>query len=160
MNTKKSLDSPVNIPIPGEFRPACTGAGCGRGVDGTIDPLAGSYFIESMTDRMEAEAEEYFCHIEELGGVLAAIEGGFLQQEIADAAYRYQKDIDSGERIVVGVNHFNSGESLQIELLKIDPAVEDKQLSRMPGKFQGRHLSPEIKKQPVLWATAGLINND
>ncbi|MFO8192270.1 MAG: methylmalonyl-CoA mutase family protein [Bacillota bacterium] len=101
------------------------------GVADTIDPLAGSYFIERMTDQMEAEAEEYFRRIEELGGVLSAIDCGFFQQEIADAAYRYQKAIDSGERIVVGVNRFTSGESLQIELLKIDPEVEEKQFRRL-----------------------------
>ncbi|OPL12360.1 MAG: methylmalonyl-CoA mutase [Firmicutes bacterium ML8_F2] len=101
------------------------------GVADTIDPLAGSYFIECMTDQMEAEAEEYFRRIDEIGGVMAAIDCGFFQQEIADAAYLYQKAIDSGERIVVGVNRFTSGESLQIELLKIDPAVEEKQFRRL-----------------------------
>ncbi len=108
------------------------------GVADTIDPLAGSYFIECMTDQMEAEAEEYFRRIDELGGVMAAIDCGFFQQEIADAAYLYQKAIDSGERIVVGVNRFTSGESLQIELLKIDPAVEEKQFRRLQKLKEAR----------------------
>lgn len=101
------------------------------GVANTIDPLAGSYFIESLTDQLESEAEEYFQRIDDLGGVLAAIDCGFFQQEIADAAYTYQRAIDAGERIVVGVNSYNSGEPLQIELLKIDPAVEEKQVKRL-----------------------------
>ena len=101
------------------------------GAANTIDPLAGSYFIEALTKDMEAAAEEYFRKIEALGGVLAAIEKGFFQQEIADAAYAYQQAIEMGERVVVGVNRFASGEPLNIELLKIDPAVERRQVERL-----------------------------
>ena len=101
------------------------------GVANTIDPLAGSYFVEALTSKMEKEAEKYFERIEELGGVLAAIDRGFFQQEIADAAYIYQREVDSEERVVVGVNRYNSGETPQIELLKIDPAVEKKQVDRL-----------------------------
>ena len=101
------------------------------GVANTIDPLAGSYFIEALTDQMEAEAEAYFNQINNLGGVLAAIDCGFFQQEIADAAYTYQRAVDNCERIVVGVNCYNSGESQQIELLKIDPLVEETQVGRL-----------------------------
>ncbi len=104
---------------------------CETGVANTIDPLAGSYFIEAMTDKMEAEAEEYFQRIDDLGGVLPAIDRGFFQQEIADAAYEYQKAVDRGDRIVVGVNRYCSGESPTIEILKIDPEVERKQLERL-----------------------------
>jgi len=87
----------------------------------TTDPLAGSYFVEAMTDRMEEEAEEYFRRIEELGGVLEAIDQGFFQREIADAAYRYQREIERGERVVVGLNRFqNESETLSIDLLRID----------------------------------------
>jgi methylmalonyl-CoA mutase N-terminal domain/subunit len=101
------------------------------GAANTIDPLAGSYFIEALTREMEAAAEDYFSKIEALGGVLAAIEKGFFQQEIADAAYAYQQAVEKGERIVVGVNRFASGEPLNIELLKIDPAVERRQVERL-----------------------------
>ncbi len=101
------------------------------GAANTIDPLAGSYFIESLTNEMEAEAEEYFRRIDALGGVLAAIERGFFQQEIADAAFAFQRAVDEEERVVVGMNRFASGESLNIELLKIDPAVEQKQVERL-----------------------------
>ena len=98
----------------------------------TADPLAGSYFVEALTDELEAGAEEYFQRIEALGGVLPAIERGFFQQEIADAAYRYQRAVEKGERVVVGVNRFQTDdEALNIELLKIDPVVEQKQVKRL-----------------------------
>ncbi len=101
------------------------------GVANTIDPLAGSYFVEAMTDKMEAGAEEYFQKIDDLGGVLPAIDQGFFQQEIADAAYEYQKALDRGNRVVVGVNRYRSGEAPEIEILRIDPEVERKQLERL-----------------------------
>jgi methylmalonyl-CoA mutase N-terminal domain/subunit len=101
------------------------------GVANTIDPLAGSYFVEALTNRMEAEAENYFRRIEELGGVLAAIDRGFFQREIADAAYAFQQAVEKGERVVVGVNRCQSSDPVQIELLKIDPAVERRQLERL-----------------------------
>jgi methylmalonyl-CoA mutase, N-terminal domain len=108
------------------------------GVANTIDPLAGSYFVEAMTNRMEEEAEEYFARIENLGGVLCAIDCGFFQQEIADAAYTYQRAVDKGERIVVGMNRYNSGEPVQIDLLKIDPAIEEKQINRLKALREKR----------------------
>ncbi|MBC7105494.1 MAG: methylmalonyl-CoA mutase family protein [Firmicutes bacterium] len=102
------------------------------GVVNTIDPLAGSYFVEALTNQMEAEAEEYFRKIEELGGVIPAIEAGFFQQEIADAAYRYQQAVDRKERIVVGVNEYVDPEDkLDIEILYIDPKVEEEQVARL-----------------------------
>ena len=101
------------------------------GVANTIDPLAGSYFVEALTDKMEAEAEEYFAKIETLGGVLAAIDKGFFQQEIANAAYRYQREVDKKERIVVGVNEYAIPESLDMELLKIDMNIEEGQRKRL-----------------------------
>ena len=101
------------------------------GAANTIDPLAGSYFIEQLTDQLEAEAEEYFRRIDDHGGVLKAIDQGFFQQEIADAAYEYQLAVDRDEQAVVGVNRYNTGESVQIELLKIDPEVEKKQVGRL-----------------------------
>jgi len=101
------------------------------GVANTIDPLAGSYFIETLTNQLEAEAEEYFRRIDDLGGVLPAIDCGFFQQEIADAAYEYQRSVDQGRQVVVGVNRYNSGEKVQIDLLKIDPDVEEKQVRRL-----------------------------
>ncbi len=102
------------------------------GVANTIDPLAGSYFVESLTNEMEAQAKKYFEQIEKLGGVLKAIEKGFFQQEIADAAYVYQKAVERKERIFVGVNEFvDPDEQLEIEILKIDPEVEERQKKRV-----------------------------
>jgi methylmalonyl-CoA mutase N-terminal domain/subunit len=94
------------------------------GVVDTADPLAGSYYVENLTDRMEAGAEDYFQRIEEMGGVLAGIEDGFFQREIADAAYRFQQEVDRKERLIIGVNAFLEEETESIPVLRIDPDVE------------------------------------
>jgi len=95
------------------------------GVANTVDPLAGSYFVESLTDQMEAEAEKYFDEIERRGGVLQCIEDGFFQQEIARAAYRHQQELEKKDRIIVGVNDFvMDDEDVEIPVLKIDKQVE------------------------------------
>lgn len=108
------------------------------GVVNTIDPLAGSYFVETFTNQMEEGAEEYFRKIDELGGVLGAIRENFFQQEIADAAYRYQQEIESKDRIIVGINDFVNEEKDKIDLLKIDPEVERSQVSRLTALKQSR----------------------
>ena len=105
------------------------------GVINTADPLGGSYFVEAMTDRIEQEAEEYFEKIDALGGVIPAIEAGFFQREIADAAYRYQQELDRKEKMIVGVNEFiEEGEELEIPILEISRDVERKQVEQL------RHL--------------------
>ncbi len=101
------------------------------GVANTIDPLAGSYFVEALTNRMEKEAYQYFEKIEKLGGVIPAIERGFFQGEIAEAAYRYQHEIDTNQRTVVGVNEYVSEEPLTIPILQMDPEGERRQLERL-----------------------------
>ena len=101
------------------------------GVTNTVDPLGGSFFVEALTDEMEAGAREYFRKIEELGGVLRAIELGFFQREIADSAARYQAEIDSGERIIVGVNAYVDEEPLMIPLLEMDPKGHERQCARL-----------------------------
>ena len=101
------------------------------GVTNTVDPLAGSYFVESMTDRMEAEVYEYFGKIDALGGVIPAIEAGFFQRELAEAAFRYQREIDTGQRTVVGVNEYATDEPLAIPLLEMDPKGERRQIERL-----------------------------
>ncbi len=112
------------------------------GSTNVIDPLAGSYFIEALTNRMEEQAEAYFRRIEELGGVMAAIDKGFFQREIADAAYCYQREIEKGERVVVGVNFFqNPEEELSMDLLKLDPAMERKQHERLAQLRSARSAS-------------------
>lgn len=101
------------------------------GVANTIDPLAGSYFIESLTQRMEEEAMKYIVKIDALGGMMRAIELGYPQQEIANAAYLYQKQLERKEKIVVGVNKYLIEEEKPIEYLKIDPEVEKRQVQRL-----------------------------
>ena len=105
---------------------------CETGVANVIDPLAGSYYVESLTNQMEEGAEKYFAEIERRGGVIAAIDQNFFQQEIADAAYHFQQAVDSRQRIVVGVNDYvDPAESQDIDLLSIDPAVEREQVERL-----------------------------
>jgi methylmalonyl-CoA mutase N-terminal domain/subunit len=101
------------------------------GVTNTIDPLAGSYYVEQLTDQMEEEANHYFRQIEALGGVLLAIEAGFFQSEIAEAAYRYQMEIDTHERIIVGVNGYLVDEPTAIPILAMDPTGYDRQVGRL-----------------------------
>jgi len=101
------------------------------GVVNTIDPLAGSYFVEAMTNRMEQETYEYFRKIEALGGVIPAIERGFFQREIAEAAYRYQMEIDTHQRVVVGVNELAEDQPIRIPLLKMDPEGYERQVARL-----------------------------
>ncbi|MCL6446784.1 MAG: methylmalonyl-CoA mutase family protein [Armatimonadetes bacterium] len=109
------------------------------GAANVIDPLAGSYYVEALTNKMEEEAEKYFEEIDRRGGVLACIDQNFFQQEIADAAYRYQQALDSKQRILVGVNEFiNPDEQLEIEILKIDPQVEKEQVERVRKLRQER----------------------
>jgi methylmalonyl-CoA mutase N-terminal domain/subunit len=114
------------------------------GVANTVDPLAGSYFVEHLTDRMEAEAERYFQEIESLGGVIACIESGYFQREIADAAYAFQKAVDSGERIVVGVNAFTDEEEPFTDILRIDPAVETEARRRVAA-FKARRAQGPVQ---------------
>ncbi len=109
------------------------------GVANTIDPLAGSYFVEALTDELERDAIALFDEVDALGGVVAGIEMGWFQREIAESAMRQQREVESGERVVVGVNHFMEGsERIEIDTLKIDPAVEERQIRRMGEMKAGR----------------------
>jgi methylmalonyl-CoA mutase, N-terminal domain len=101
------------------------------GVTNTVDPLGGSYFVEALTDELEAQAYQYFRKIDELGGMVEAVKAGFPQREIAEAAYELQCEIDRGERIVVGVNEYREGGDRELEILRIDPALERKQIGRV-----------------------------
>jgi methylmalonyl-CoA mutase N-terminal domain/subunit len=108
------------------------------GVTNTIDPLGGSYFVESLTDEMERAAYEYFARIDELGGMVEAIKRGFPQREIADASFRYQQEVDSRRRIVVGVNDYRLDSEEGIQLHRPDPAMERKQGDRLERTRAGR----------------------
>jgi methylmalonyl-CoA mutase N-terminal domain/subunit len=101
------------------------------GVTNTIDPLGGSYFVESLTDRMEQQAYDYFAKIDELGGMVEAVKRAFPQREIADAAYELQLDYDAKQRVLVGVNAYTEGDGAETAILHIDPTLERKQIGRV-----------------------------
>ncbi|HVQ00412.1 MAG TPA: methylmalonyl-CoA mutase family protein, partial [Candidatus Thermoplasmatota archaeon] len=101
------------------------------GVTNTVDPLGGSYYIEWLTDTMEEETYKYFDRIERLGGVIPAIEKSFFQKEIAESAYRYQKEIEEKKRVIVGVNRYQLEEDLGIPLLRMDEKGEERQIHRL-----------------------------
>jgi methylmalonyl-CoA mutase N-terminal domain/subunit len=103
------------------------------GVVNTIDPLGGSYYLEDLTNRLEAEAYGYFDRIEKLGGVVAAIEDNFFQREIAEASFRYQAEVEAKQRVVVGLNRYQLDDEPELEILRIDPALEGKQIERVQG---------------------------
>ena len=124
------------------------------GVKNTIDPLAGSYYVEYLTNRLEEQTLQYFDEIEAEGGVLEAIDKGYFQRRIADSAYRYQMEIEKGDRVLVGVNRFaHEDEELDIELLEIDPAVEREQVERVQalrrerGQAAADDAAAELKRR-------------
>jgi len=108
------------------------------GVANTIDPLGGSYFVEALTDRLEEQAYEYFAKIDELGGMVQAVKTGFPQREIADAAFRYQREVEAGERKVVGVNAYTEGDDHQTAIWRIDPTLEAGQIARVRAVREAR----------------------
>jgi methylmalonyl-CoA mutase N-terminal domain/subunit len=101
------------------------------GVVNSIDPLGGSYFLEDLTNRLEAEAYDYFDRIRKLGGVIPAIKENFFQREIAEASFRYQSEVEAKQRVIVGVNRYTMDEDTSVEILRIDPALEQKQIDRV-----------------------------
>src|SRR5215210_2414956 len=103
------------------------------GVVNTIDPLGGSYFVEELTNRLEAQAYDYFDRIGKLGGVVPAIKDNFFQREIAEASFRYQSELEAGQRVVVGVNRYTAADETPIDILRIDPELERKQIDRVTG---------------------------
>ena len=111
------------------------------GVVNTIDPVAGSYFIEDLTQQIEDKAKEYISHIDSMGGMLTAIEKGYVQREIQESSYRYQKEVESKERIVVGVNDYIMEERVTMDLLKVLPEVEKKQKEKLEEIRKTRNTS-------------------
>ncbi len=116
------------------------------GVTHTVDPLGGSYFVESLTDRMEAEARHLIRRIDELGGMIRALEIGFPQQEIADSGYRTQLQEDAGERVVVGVNKYVQAEEKPIGYLRLDEGLEREQIERLQAT-KARRNAAEVERQ-------------
>jgi methylmalonyl-CoA mutase N-terminal domain/subunit len=126
------------------------------GVTNTIDPLGGSYFVEALTDEMERAAYRYFARIDELGGMVEAVKQNFCQREIADASFELQAEIDAGRRIVVGINAHTEGDDDEHPILRIDPALERKQIGAsrpsapavMPGRSRLPSASSRSRQQP------------
>src|SRR5262249_48783556 len=104
----------------------------------TVDPLAGSYFIESLTNQLEAKAKDYIAKIDQLGGAPVAIEQGYVQREIQEAAYKYQRAVERQERVIVGVNKFTVAEETVPDLLRVDESVAQKQRQRLAALRQRR----------------------
>ncbi|MGZ4319512.1 MAG: acyl-CoA mutase large subunit family protein, partial [Gaiellaceae bacterium] len=115
------------------------------GVVNTIDPLGGSYYLEDLTNRLEAEAYDYFDRIEKLGGVVPAIEENFFQREIADASFRYQSEVEAKQRVIVGVNRYELKDEAEIEILRIDPALEQQQIDRVQA-LRARRDSAAVER--------------
>jgi methylmalonyl-CoA mutase, N-terminal domain len=124
------------------------------GVANTIDPLGGSYFVEALTDEIEACAYAYFARIDELGGMVEAVKRNYPQREIADAAFALQQEIDAGERIVVGVNAHTEGDDRATPLLRIDPALERKQIGRLQAVRASRDSEAVEQALATVRATA------
>lgn len=101
------------------------------GVADTVDPLAGSYYIEQLTDTIEEEARKLINQVDEFGGVVDCIENGFIASQIEDSAYQYQREIESGERVIVGMNKFQVDEDVSVPVMRVDPAIEDEQVARL-----------------------------
>src|SRR3990170_284943 len=118
------------------------------GVASTIDPLGGSWYVEALTNRLEQEAYDYFERIRALGGVIPAIEQSFFQREIADASFRYQSEVERGERVVVGVNRYAEEEEKEIPLLRIDPTLEAQQVERVRA-LRARRDATAVEAAPA-----------
>ncbi len=101
------------------------------GVADTLDPLAGSYYVEWLTDQLEGRIRDYLRTIDEMGGALAAIEAGYIQREIQESAWRFQQQVESGERVIVGVNRFTTGEEVQVPIQRVDRAAQLRQIERV-----------------------------
>jgi methylmalonyl-CoA mutase N-terminal domain/subunit len=112
------------------------------GVVHSADPLGGSWLVESLTDRMEAEAQAYFDRIEQLGGVLRALEESFFQREIAESSYAFQREVEERRRLIVGVNAHVAEDDSQVEILRISPETERRQVERLKAVRERRHEAP------------------
>jgi methylmalonyl-CoA mutase N-terminal domain/subunit len=146
------------------------------GVVNTVDPLGGSWYVEHLTTELERQAYEYFDRIERIGGVVAAIRENFFQREIAEASFRYQSEVEAGQRVVVGVNRYQLEDEAGLDILRIDPSLERKQVERVQalrarrdaaaveaalGRLKGdaarddRNLMPAIVDAARAYATMG-----
>jgi methylmalonyl-CoA mutase N-terminal domain/subunit len=129
------------------------------GVTDTVDPLAGSYFIESLTDEIEKRARALIEEIEKRGGVVRAIEQGFIQERIAESAYRYQQEVERGERIVVGVNKFQDAVEPQLKLLRVDERLEERRRELLAEYKRNRNGQAVEESLKAVAETAKTDNN-
>jgi methylmalonyl-CoA mutase N-terminal domain/subunit len=129
------------------------------GVTNTVDPLGGSYFVETLTKQMQKDAHTYFDRIEGLGGMIAALEAGFFRREIADAAFAYQRDVDARRKLIVGVNAFVEPEEKPIETLVIDDAVEREQVARLRERKAKRDGEEVRRRLDAVRRTAATTTN-
>jgi methylmalonyl-CoA mutase N-terminal domain/subunit len=129
------------------------------GVTNTVDPLGGSYFVETLTKQMQQEARSYFERIEQKGGMIPAIEAGFFRREIADAAFAYQRDVDEKRKLIVGVNAFVEKEEKPIETLQIDESVEKEQVNRLRETRKKRDNEAARKQLDNIRRVAGTPQN-
>jgi methylmalonyl-CoA mutase, N-terminal domain len=131
------------------------------GVVDTPDPLGGSYFVEAMTDRVEKEAMAYIRRIDEMGGIIAAVERGYPQKEIADSAYTFQQQVERGERVIVGVNRFQTEEEITIPVLQIDPDIERRQIERVRSvrakRDAGKHTAAMTALRDACMSNKNLV---
>jgi methylmalonyl-CoA mutase, N-terminal domain len=125
------------------------------GVASSIDPLGGSYFVEELTNRLEAEALDYFDRIRQLGGVVPAIKENFFQREIAEASFRFQSEVEAGQRVIVGANRFQEPDEQPLEILKIDQSLEDKQVERVRALRERRDAAAAAQAVDRLKRDAG-----
>jgi methylmalonyl-CoA mutase N-terminal domain/subunit len=144
---------------------------CESGAADSVDPLAGSYLVEHLTDEIERRAEEYVAKIDGLGGALKAIERGFMQNEIQDAAYAAQQAIEKGQQVVVGVNQFQVKEEMALERLRVDPAIEAAARRRLAdlrkqrddvkvGELRGRLESAAHANENLMPLFVACVEND
>jgi methylmalonyl-CoA mutase N-terminal domain/subunit len=129
------------------------------GVADTVDPLGGSYYVECLTDQLESRVWEYLHRIDAMGGAIAAIEQHFFQREIAAEAYNYQREIESGERIIVGVNKFEDQDEVAPKLAKVDPALEQKQNRRIAELRRTRDSAKVSNVLSILRSQAATATN-
>ncbi|TAK13992.1 MAG: methylmalonyl-CoA mutase [Anaerolineae bacterium] len=129
------------------------------GVGDSVDPLAGSYLIEHLTDQIEARARNYIARIDDVGGALAAIESGFVQNEIQDAAYRFQQALEKNEEIVVGVNAYQTHEKIELEQLRVDPVIEEHARARLAALRSRRDAQAVSDRLTHLAAAAQTYEN-
>jgi len=130
------------------------------GVVHSADPLGGSWLVESLTSRLEREAYEYFERIDRLGGVVAALNENFFQREIAEASYRYQREVEEGRRLIVGVNAHASEDDDEVEILRISPEVERRQrerLSSVRGRRDGTAVEESLRRLSEVAAGDGNV---